>query len=113
MQLKIAHTVIGNPDIGDQLHLTFDDDSTIVLTYEPHNTFDNYIWRPVGRPSYVRSAQKLLKRRGIEKERVRCYVDDTWISAGQLLHLVLVPHGNMSDWPRFTSSTKIKLISIT
>lgn len=114
MRLQIAQAVVGSPEVGDELRVSFEgDDSPLVFEYVPHGSFDRFVWMTRDQTSQILEAFNSLEERGIESEWAKCYADDDWeIVVGQKLHLVLVPRGNMHDWPRFTSPTKISHIEI-
>lgn len=114
MRLQIAQAVVGSPEPGDELRISFEgEDSPLVFEYVPHDAFDRFVWATRDQTPQIQEAFAILEERGIESDWSTCYADNDWeIVVGQKLHLILVPRGNMHDWPRFTSPHKISQIEI-
>ena len=115
MRLQIAQAVVGSPEAGDELRISFEGEELPVnFEYSPHESFDRFVWLLKGEYPLAQSKLDAMEAQaGIEQEWLSPYLDADWeVIIGQKLRLVLVPEGNMHDWPRFTSLHKISHLEI-
>lgn len=115
MRLHVAVALVGSPAQHDEVIVTFSDGSGLRLRCVPHTSFDHYVWKVEGinSCSFIQAAFEGTRRRGVRRGSLTCYADDDQeIVVGKKLHLVLVPQGNMHDWPRFTSDSNIEHIDV-
>ena len=116
MRLQIAEALVGTPSSGDRVRVTLDDFNSFRLNYQPHQLCDDYEWE-FG-DAHLKLKEVLvelrgLAARGINVQFLTCYVDcETQIVVGNPLSLVLVPQGNMSNWPRFQTASSVEGIDI-
>jgi hypothetical protein len=115
MRLDVRTALTGEPGKGDMVDLKLADGRSLVIGYEPHGSFDHYEWR-VWQVDPLDEATRLfaeLDERGIESKWVTCYIEHGWdVAVGQPLALVLVPRGNMYEWPRAMTDSAIADIVI-
>jgi len=120
MRLDVRRTLTGNPSFGDTVELKLEDGRTIQLTYRPHASFDHFVWQASesgGIPEELNEAHTNLlvrQRNTVGAEWMMCYAEsDLEICEGAPLFLVLVPLGNMHDWPRNQTTTRVELITVS
>lgn len=115
MGLRVAPALVGTPEVFDEFVIMMDDGRRIVVNYEPHRSFNNHIWKPDPNPLHEARAELVkLAERGIPRDFLNCYIDPSHqIAVGEVIKLVVVPNGNMHDWPRFTTDCAVRSLGVS
>ncbi|HAC55985.1 TPA: hypothetical protein DCF80_00645 [Candidatus Saccharibacteria bacterium] len=119
MRLEVRRALTGTPGLGDEIDVKLQDGRTLKLTYQPHESFDHYVWmvQEGGEPpEELRSEFELLTRRlslKVGEDWIASYLNPDYdIAEGMPLFMVIVPRGNMSDWPRRYTVSKVEQLSL-
>lgn len=109
----------GEVRVGNHVEAHFGDGRRLLLTYKPHDTFDGYLWTVEEDGGIPRELERLAVRArrslnpGGKDDWLIAYLNPTYETVvGKPLYMVLIPLGNMMNWPRAQTVREVRRLKV-